>query len=258
MKSTNHLSPRERLVLVHPHTEYDGSGTIAEYSRLRLATFTERTESVLVLQGINENSGMRARTDELLPIYVDRALGFPRINSLRGEIGESTLEILVKSGVTINLLGGIVGQCHREAFLSIAQFIDKSGATNITISIPFDGCYLKHGRVEWGDGPPPFKFEHCFDGVPMMGGHVYEMGGSDSYTLREIALKVFATPNRFLHHLQVRDQQRRPLVATSTQFRENLVQHFLSGYFRDRDGKPQFIHEHQLHFGKDELRIVFS
>lgn len=247
----------EHLVLVHPHATYDGSQTIVGYSELCLETFSERPESVLVLQGYKEDSRTRARTNELLSVYIDTAHSFPTVCSVSGEIDQATLKNIVTPNITVSLLGGIVGQCHANAFRSIAQFLDEFQIEGVTISIPYDGCYFQHAWVEWRNSVgPSWNLEHRFDGV-QMGGYIYEMSGKDSYSLREVASRVFTEPDHLLHHLQIRDQSGNPLIATQAQFRENLERHFLDCYFQDPRGEPYFARKYTLEYSENDLRIIF-
>ena len=236
--------PLDKLVVVHPHVEFDGDQKCKPYLDRTIDDFQGQDSDILVLQGFKEED--KELTDERLELYLESERGYKLTDSKKGEIDESLLEGFIQDGSVIELPGGIVGQCHRAAFKSIIKYVQDNDIHDVELKIPFDGCYFQHGFT-YSDSIDI----HTFDGV-FMGGYAFEMEGGDSYTLREVATKVFGElegPNN-LHRRQLRDQP-----ATPETIRNNLLQHFFDGYFTMPHGEKIVTREYSVDVTDEHMRI---
>lgn len=248
--STN---PTDRIIIAHPHKSYDRDCKGKVYADSLLAQHAGPTNSVLVLQGFES-------TDRRLPIYLD-SNNFCIIPSKYGNIAYENLDDIIVDGAVTYLLGGIVDQCHWEAFLSIVGYLHCNNIHDVEVVIPFDGCYFKHG---WFIGIDPSTW---FDGIHI-GALTYEMLGADSYTLREVVTKSFGeltsplAPDMAEHRKQILDVSGIPVPASLEVVRHNIEAYFLKQYFDELsmgEGFNEFPRrDYDLVVNGDAVRIMIS
>lgn len=222
----------DRLVIVHPHQAFDISRQASVGINEILGGFSASRNNVRVLQGLAEKNKML--TDEPLPPYLDD-INYPTVSSECGEIEDAALRDFIIQGAIVYLTGGIVDQCHRRAFHDIAAFIEAHRFYNKTkIRIPYDACYFQHNWAETGRGAEDKRFH----GIAIGGTDMYEMTGRNSYTLRDVASRVFGEwtiygdPNsNGWHRLQRRDTKGNPLRGSFDNMVRNLELNLLKWYF---------------------------
>ena len=105
----------EKIIIIHPHREFDMDLKCKEYIDEMLGGFSGRDEAVLVVQGYKEDEG-RNPTNEKLEIYLNRDTDYQVTNSRNGEIDGGQLKRFIENGIRIQLPGGIIGQCHKYCF----------------------------------------------------------------------------------------------------------------------------------------------
>ncbi|MBI2575446.1 hypothetical protein HYV82_06200 [Candidatus Woesearchaeota archaeon] len=227
----------ERLIVIHPHAEFDGSLKAKGAIGAAIEQFNHKNGEVLVVQGFKELPG-HVKTNRRLPMYLRRGLKYRLTQSEGGEISTAVLRGLVTDNGVINLMGGMIGQCHRSAFESIVNYMQSDGIKNVSFVMPFDGCYFQHSWTEWGHSwervKDPSKYR--FDGV-LMGGCGYEMNGADSYSLSEVITRTFGEMDELRHRKQLRDTNGDPILATSDAVLRNALEYFFGGYFTTPRGE---------------------
>ncbi|GEM_PF-4243334 len=244
----------ERIVIIHPHQEFDLDLKCKGFIDEVVGGFSGHNRDILVVRGYREGEE-RVSTDEKLEPYLDRNKDYQITTSRDGKINKSQLKKLIKEGATIRLTGGIVGQCHRSAFESMVEYIQQNNIHDVEFIIHLDGCYFQHSWVDWGNSweKGPTK---RFDGV-FIGGYGYEMGGGDSYTLREVITKKFGElggPHE-LHRKQMRDGQGVPMVADPETVHKNVTDYFFKGYFVMPRGQKIVTREYDLTVANGGIRI---
>jgi len=243
-------SDLERIIVIHPHKEFDRDLKCKGFIDESVDGFLGKDEDILVVQGYKEDE-WRNPTDEKSELYLDGNRGYKVITSKTGKIEKDQLNRFIKEGATIRLMGGIVGQCHRNAFESMVEYMQENDIHDVEFIIPFDGCYFQHGWAKRGS-----NWEKRFDGI-FMGGYGYEMEGGNSYTLREVITKKFGqleSPLE-LHRRQIRDDRSNPVLADQETIRRNLTDYFFIGYFVMPHEQKIVTREYELTIDNDQMKI---
>jgi hypothetical protein len=239
----------EKIIVVHPHEEFDEDLTCQSYTNQRMRDFNEN--NALVLQGFKEDEKTKSLTDEKLEIYLGSNLKYRTAESVCGEISESELQRIVCDNSTLHLLGGIVGQCHRRAFFDIVDYIQKNDIHNVNIVTPFDGSYLKQCYVECNTS---LENAERFYGIWTPKFEILEMNGKESYSLKEVATKVFSESDEYRNKKQLKDESGTPVVANLSDIRKNLEENIFDSYMNIRR-KKVINREHNVTVDKNNICI---
>lgn len=241
----------KKLVVVHPHKEFDSALKCQKYIKKSIKHFEGADTDIMVVQGFKEDSWHNITGIEL-PFYISIKRNYRLITSPGGKIRKEDFQEFIQNNAVIKLLGGIIGQCHQSAFCSIVKYIQKNDIHNVKIEIPFDGCYFQHGSRTWG-----LNDEHRFDGI-FMGGYGFEMTGNESYSLREVVTKTYGelSEKPKLFRLQLKNSKGEPIPANDKTIRKNILDYFFHHYFVTPNNEKIVKREYKIDITNDAL-IIF-
>jgi hypothetical protein len=238
------MADLEKMIVVHPHEMFDGSLKCKPFIEGAINNLECEDSDIIILQAYKSLLGI-GQENKKLEVYLDTDRNCKFTPSSGGEISKKQLMDSINGANKILLYGGIINQCHLNAFYSITNYVNRLNLHGIDLVIPFDGCYLQHNFAENDRG-------EVFNGVfiDLTG---YEMNGSDSYTLREVATKKFGdieigSFEEIMGRRQINDTKDPTTISSN-------VREIFKNYFFTRDGDRVINGNYKSYVEEDQMRI---
>jgi hypothetical protein len=209
----------ERLVIVHPCIEYDAAKKCRNFIEESISNFSGKKEQIIVLSGSPKSPEFYD-----FPTYLIEDGRFRKVTSPDGRFPSNFDYDFLEEDVNVTLIGGNIQMCHLDAFKDIVGYVEDNRIGGVSIEIPIEGCYFESSLIK--NKGVESELEGAFI-VPV----IFEMNGYSSYSLREVASKVFGEleKNPRFYRRQLRDEKGISVTANQDQIEDN-VRGLLSSY----------------------------